>query len=198
MPATVLMVDDDSALLDAVARTLRREPYRLLFADQAEQALRLLEQNPVDVIVSDDQMPGMTGLDLLTQVRQRYPDVVAVMMSGQASIGTVVRALNDGCIFRFLIKPSSPDELRASIAQALDQKQLMDACRLLLPLFRRQASLLAAIDQHHPGLIRSLEPGVTTVIATRKREDAATAGELVTRMDAEIRRAEGLHGTATR
>lgn len=195
MTATVLMVDDDPALLDAAARTVRREPYRLLTAVTGEQALEIVDREPVDVLVCDDQMPGMGGLEVLTHVRERHPDIITLMLSGQASIGTVIRALNQGHIFRFLIKPCAPDELRTSLLQALAQKQLLDACRLLLPLFRRQASLLTAIEQSHPGLLRSLEPSITTVITARRREDATTAADLSERMDVEIRRSEHMQGS---
>lgn len=156
MSQTVLFVDDDASLLQALVRTLRTRPYRVLTVGDGDQALALLGREAVDVVVSDEQMPGMGGMELLTTVHREYPATVNVMLSGKASIGTVVRALNEGQIFRFLIKPCGTDELSLAIDQALAQKLMLDRCRSLLPLFRRQRLVLQAIERLHPGLISGI------------------------------------------
>jgi DNA-binding response OmpR family regulator len=188
MSQTVLFVDDDANLLAGVQRTVRNEPYRALTATSGEQALALLATAAVDVVVSDDQMPGMGGLELLTTVHQQHPRVVNLMLSGQASIGTVVRALNQGQIFRFLIKPCGAEELCANVRQALAHKLVLDRCRLLLPLFRRQAALLQALERRQPGTLHALatEAGGANDV---KVEDAASAEDLSERMDVAIRQA---------
>jgi two-component system probable response regulator PhcQ len=185
---TVLFVDDDVNLLAGVLRTVRHEPYRALTAAGGEQALAMLAGEEVDVVVSDEQMPGMGGLELLTTVHQQHPGIVNIMLSGQASIGTVVRALNQGQIFRFLIKPCGTEELCANVRQALAHKLVLDRCRVLLPLFRRQAALLQAIERRAPEMLRALESeagGGGNV----KVEGAATAEDLSERMDVMIRQA---------
>lgn len=189
MKQTVLMVDDDQNLLDGMQRTLRGEPYRVLTAAGGEKALAVLAIQNVDVLVSDNQMPGIGGVELLTAVRRDHPAIVNLMLSGQASIGTVVQALNQGQIFRFLIKPCDQEELRRNIRQALAHKLLLDGCRLMLPMFRRQSALLGAIESRHPGMIRSVEAAVGTVITPRMMEDAITTEDISERMDVEIRRA---------
>lgn len=189
MKPTILFVDDDANLLGGLLRTVRNERYQAVTATSGEQALALLASETVDVVVSDDQMPGMSGLELLTTVHQQHPEIVNVMLSGLASIGTVVRALNQGQIFRFLIKPCGPDELRANIRQALAHKLVLDRCRLLLPLFRRQATILQALERRSPGLIRTVEAEVGTIISNRKIEDATTAEDLSECMDVVIRQA---------
>jgi DNA-binding NtrC family response regulator len=186
MPQTVLLVDDDTNLLDSLLRTLRREPYQVRTASSGEQALEMLGAGDIDVVVSDDQMPGMTGLELLTTVRQRHPRIISLMLSGQASIGTVVRALNHGQIFRFLIKPCSAEELCASIRQALAHKHLLDQCRMMLPLFRRQVGVLVAIERAQPGLIRSVGNQMSSPDV---RDGLETIDDLNECMDVEIRRA---------
>lgn len=189
MKPTVLFVDDDANLLDGLLRTVRSENYRALTATSGERALDVIANEAVDVVVSDDQMPGMGGLELLTTVHQQHPEIVNVMLSGLASIGTVVRALNHGQIFRFLIKPCSPDELCANVRQALAHKLVLDRCRRLLPLFRRQANILQALERRSPGLIRLVEAEVGTIVTTRKVEDATTAEDLSERMEVVIRQA---------
>lgn len=187
MSQTILLVDDDTNLLESLLRTLRREPYQVLSATSAEQALDILGTRDIDVVVSDDQMPGMSGLELLTVVRERFPRVISLMLSGQASIGTVVRALNHGQIFRFLIKPCGPEEFFASIRQALAHKHLLDQCRMMLPLFRRQVGVLVAIERAQPGLIRSVD---NHIASPDVRDGLETVEDLTECMDVEIRRAE--------
>ena len=189
MNQTVLFVDDEPNILDGILRSVRHEPYRSLTATSGEQALTLLGKTPVDVVVSDEQMPGMGGLELLTTIHQQYPEIVNVMLSGQASIGTVVRALNHGQLFRFLIKPCSIDELCANIRQALSHKQVLDRCRDILPLFRRQTALLNALERSHPGMIQHLEMEAAGFVKAKRREDAATAKDLSERMEVVIREA---------
>ncbi len=190
MSQTVLFVDDDANLLAGVLRSLRSEPYRCMTATSGEQALELLETKAVDVVVSDEQMPGMGGLKLLTTVHQRHPEIVNVMLSGQASIGTVVRALNHGQIFRFLIKPCGTDELSASVRQALSHKLVLDRCRMILPLFRRQAGILQTIEQKNPGTIRMIELEIGAREISKDSEDLTSAEEISERMDVVIRQAD--------
>ncbi len=187
MTQTVLFVDDDANLLEGILRTVRREPYQALTATSGEQALSMLESATVDVVVSDDQMPGMGGLELLTTVHQRHPGIVNLMISGLASIGTVVRALNHGQIFRFLIKPCGTDDLCAHVRQALAHKLVLDRCRLLLPLCRYQATVLQAIERLNPELIRSIEAEVGAKSARLKLDDAVSSEDLSERMDVVIR-----------
>jgi DNA-binding NtrC family response regulator len=186
----VIFVDDDEHLIAAVRRSLHREPYRLLSATNAEMALQIMESVQVDVVVSDEQMPGMSGVEFLTDVRKRWPETVAIMLSGRASVGAIVRALNQGQIYRFLIKPCDNDELVVSVRQAMAHKLVMDRCRELLPLFRRQASLLAAIERRNPGITRQVQTEVGTILV--KRDDFTGLDDLAERMDVEIRRGAGL------
>ena len=189
MTQTVLFVDDDANLLAGVLRSVRGEPYRCLTATSGEMALEMLASKPMDVVVSDEQMPGMGGLELLTTVHQRHPEIVNVMLSGQASIGTVVRALNQGQIFRFLIKPCGTDELCANIRQALGHKLVLDRCRTILPLFRRQAGILQALELKNPGTIRMLEMEISARNTPKEIEGLISAEDISERMEVFIRQA---------
>jgi two-component system, probable response regulator PhcQ len=190
MTQTVLFVDDDANLLAGVLRSLRSEPYCCLTATSGEQALEMLETKAIDVVVSDEQMPGMGGLELLTTVHQRHPEIVNVMLSGQASIGTVVRALNHGQIFRFLIKPCGTDELCANIRQALGHKLVLDRCRMILPLVRRQAGILQTLERKNPGIIRKIELEIGVRSASKEIEDFTSVEDISERMDVVIRQAD--------
>jgi len=96
------------------------EPYESLFATSAKQALHLLEKHDIHVICTDMRMPEMNGLELLKIVKQRHPHVVRLILSAYAQVGTLLQAINQGEIFRFITKPgrwrgsSSPSSIRPS------------------------------------------------------------------------------------
>jgi len=115
----VLFVDDEVNILKSLARLFRAEPVRVLTASSAPEALALLGSEPVQVVVSDQRMPGTTGVKLLAQMRERRPDVVRILLTGHTEIGVAIEAINHGEIFRLLTKPWNDDELRATVRQAL-------------------------------------------------------------------------------
>lgn len=143
MARTVLLVDDDVNLLHALRRALRQEPYEIQIAHGASEALQLLERSPVDVIVSDERMPGMPGTHFLARVHAQYPDTVRLMLTGETSLNVAVQAINEGHVYRFFTKPCQPMELATGIRQGLTHRALLLESRRLLHTVRRQS---AAID----------------------------------------------------
>ena len=117
--ATLLLVDDEDNILNSLRRVLRNEPYHLLTTGSGEAALDLLEQQPVDLVISDARMPGMDGATLLSEVQQRWPQCLRILLTGYADITTTVKAINEGQIYRYISKPWDDDELRLIIRQAL-------------------------------------------------------------------------------
>ena len=115
----VLLVDDEPALLDGLRRQLR-ERYAVTIAVGGHAALDVLHTAAdFAVVVSDMRMPEMDGATLLSLVRQRTPDAVRMLLTGQADVESAVAAINDGQIFRFLTKPCSPDTLQAALADGV-------------------------------------------------------------------------------
>jgi two-component system probable response regulator PhcQ len=114
----VLLVDDDDAAL-ALAAALEGAPYTVLTARSAAEALEVLEREDVQVVVSDEWMPGMRGVELLAQVAREYPYIVRILLTGDPQLDAAVRAINEGEIFRFLTKPCSSVTLDAVIREAL-------------------------------------------------------------------------------
>ncbi|WP_457577163.1 response regulator, partial [Desulfomarina sp.] len=116
---TILFVDDEVNVLQSMKRQLRKR-FTVLTSESRADALALLKkQGPVAVIVSDMRMPGMDGIQLLSQVKALYPDTVRIMLTGNADQETAVEAVNTGQIFRFLTKPCSMSVLVSSLALAL-------------------------------------------------------------------------------
>ncbi|MFT7463666.1 MAG: DNA-binding NtrC family response regulator [Pseudohongiellaceae bacterium] len=119
MEATLLIVDDEPRIYQALRRSLHREPLELVYADCAQAALTILESRHVDVMLADENMPGMTGSELLSQVHQRWPDVVRMMLTGTARLEVVIAAVNQGRIAKFFTKPCNEAELIIAIRDAL-------------------------------------------------------------------------------
>lgn len=116
---TVLFVDDERDVTDSFRATMRRQPFRILTANSAREALEVLATNAVDVVVSDEQMPETSGSRLLSEVRTEYPAISRIILTGQASVEATIAAINDAAVFRFLTKPCPPADLAACISEAL-------------------------------------------------------------------------------
>ena len=126
MTRTVLLVDDDADVLHCLTRMLQRQPYQLYTARSGDEAVTLLKCRQVDVIVADERMPGMSGTDLLAWVARNYPDVVCIMLTGQASIEAVMRAINEGSVFHVFTKPCNEVDLAIMIRKALEHKDILE------------------------------------------------------------------------
>jgi diguanylate cyclase (GGDEF)-like protein len=116
--ATLLLVDDEGNVISALKRLLRRENYRVLTAASGEEALALLAEHEVGVILTDQRMPGMTGTELLARARAMHPNTVRMVLSGFTGLESLTEAINRGEIFKFLTKPWEESELLEAIRQA--------------------------------------------------------------------------------
>jgi CheY-like chemotaxis protein len=114
----LLLVDDESNVISALKRILRRDGYRILSAGGAQEGLELLAKHPVGVILSDQRMPGMTGIEFLSKVKVMYPNIVRMVLSGYTEVSTMTEAINRGAIYKFLTKPWEDAPLRATIKEA--------------------------------------------------------------------------------
>jgi two-component system probable response regulator PhcQ len=151
--ATILLVDDEANVTDALKRAFRREPYEFLTATSGAAALELLGRFPVHVVISDEQMPGMSGSEFLSAVRKQYPHSIRMILSGQASLDAAVRAINEGEVYRFFLKPCNPTDLMFTVREALAHKRLEAQSRRLLREYQRQASTLARLEHESPGIL---------------------------------------------
>ena len=147
--ATTLLVDDEPQVTQALQRSFRRQPYELLSATSGAAAQQILDRQHVDVVVSDEQMPGMPGSKFLSWVRNKYPHTIRMILSGQANLDAAVRAINEGEVYRFFLKPCNPTDLIFTIERALAHKRLEEQSRRLLREFQKQAAILANFN--HPG-----------------------------------------------
>jgi signal transduction histidine kinase len=138
---TVLVVDDEPAVVGSVRDLLRRE-YRVVGAGSAAEAMTILGREEAHVIMTDQRMPGMTGVELLRHIRGDHPDAVRLLFTGHADIRAVIDAINSGNVYRYVTKPWDPDELQTVIRDAADRYDLIvERKRLVEDLTRSHAEL---------------------------------------------------------
>src|SRR5579863_1778830 len=94
--ANILLVDDESHVTAALSRHFPRERFEVLRAQSAAEAYEILDKRRVDVVISDERMPGEPGTEFLARVRQRHPATIRMILSGQASLDSAIRAINEG------------------------------------------------------------------------------------------------------
>lgn len=123
-PRTLLVVDDEVNIVSSLRRLLRRDGYRILEANSGDEGLRLLAENEVSVIMSDQRMPHMTGVEFLRQAKTLYPDTIRIVLSGYTELQSITDAINEGAIYKFLTKPWDDDLLRQQVADAFRQKDM--------------------------------------------------------------------------
>ena len=150
----LLLVDDEPNLTSALVRSLDRKQFEIFTADSAQQGLMNLAGNEIDVVVSDERMPGMTGSQFLSEVRKKWPNTIRMILSGQADLEAAVRAINEGEVYRFLLKPCHPQELQMTILQGLQHKKLVAQSRKLLMEHQKNMNLLEALEKDNPGITK--------------------------------------------
>jgi DNA-binding NarL/FixJ family response regulator len=138
----VLIVDDEPSVVETLAVALRTQPYMILTATSARQAIELLAQQRVDVIVADELMPGMSGSQLLALVRTQYPEVMRLVLTGQGTVESAIRSINEAGVHRYLTKPCPIPVIRAAIADALETSAQNAARARIVDLAREQSRLL--------------------------------------------------------
>jgi response regulator RpfG family c-di-GMP phosphodiesterase len=151
---TLLVVDDEQDVCDSVHDLLRRE-FRVLKAKSAEEGYRLMQEHEVHLIMTDQRMPRVTGVELLSKVRQGHPHAIRMLFTGYADMDAIIAAINQGHVFQFLKKPWRPEELEAAVREAaveydrlVEQSQELSRLRAELEQLReRLASLEGEVEK---------------------------------------------------
>ena len=177
----VLVVDDEPNILSALRRMLRAHGYCVQTAPGGSEALALLAQAPVDLIISDMRMPEMNGAEFLRRSREHVPEAVRILLTGYADIGSTIDAVNNGEIFRYVSKPWNDEALLATLRAGLERKQLE----------RERDRLLATVTQQHAQL-KTHADLLEQRVLERTQALSQAHGELQTSHD---RAHEGFMGT---
>jgi DNA-binding NtrC family response regulator len=135
---SILIVDDEQPVRLALGRILEGAGYTVSLAETSEEALAILDRIPVQLLISDNHMPGMPGIDLLKLVRVRYPYILRIMLTGDADPEIPVRSINEGEVYRFLRKPWNNSDLRTIVHFAFEVIDLEEENRRLIALVRKE------------------------------------------------------------
>ena len=176
---TVLLVDDEENVLRALSRLIRKDGYNILTANNPLEALGVLHDNQVDLIISDQTMPGIKGLDFLKTVKTKYPETVRILLTGNSDTAMAITAINEGEVYRFLTKPWDGDEIKITIKQALQHHDLLQELKGVLKTANKQSSLLNALEAQHPGITKGAE-GSSEEAYYISEEDLSTSLEELT------------------
>jgi len=151
---TVLFVDDEPALLRVIARSLQGLSFRVVTADGAAEALAVMRAGAVDVLVSDIDMPGMTGLELVKIVRREFPSTVRMLLTGAATMARTLEAINEGEVHRFFTKPFDAALFHTTMTGLVER---IERLRRDGELEARRAALAefhAWVDEVYPGTLQ--------------------------------------------
>lgn len=145
-PPVLLFVDDESSILKALQRLFRPHGYHILTAESGIAGLEIMTSHRVDLVISDMRMPEMDGARFLEQVRSRYPEVIRIILTGYADINSIVAAVNQGEIYRFITKPWEEHSILLIVRDALERRRLEKDNARLVELTRRQNEELKALN----------------------------------------------------
>jgi len=120
----LLLVDDEAAVLKSLTRCFRKENYNISTCTQPQAALKMLDENNFHLVISDFMMPKMNGAEFLRAVRKKHPNIIRIMLTGHADTQAVMTAINNGAVYKFILKPWNDDDLRVTVALALEQYEL--------------------------------------------------------------------------
>jgi len=118
---SLLVIDDEINILSAIKRLLGRSGYQIFTANHAAEAFDILAKNQIGVVLTDYQMPDILGTELLEKVKYMFPNTIRIMLTGHANINSVTQAINQGAIYKFLVKPWDNDVLEKVILEAFEK-----------------------------------------------------------------------------
>lgn len=124
LPIRLLLVDDEPAVLRSLKRLFRSNTYQVHTAGDGQQALKVMEQTPVDIIISDMRMPNLNGAQFLQQAAKRWPDTIRMLLTGYADLADAISAINKGQIYRYFSKPWDEEDIRFTLDRAAEQLRL--------------------------------------------------------------------------
>ena len=197
---TILVVDDEPDVVQSVKDLLRLD-YNVLGTIHADEAVKLMQENEVDVVMTDQRMPDMTGVELLSKIKGPYPEATRLLFTGYADIRAVIEAINQGNVYRYITKPWDPDELQLIIREACERHDLIVQRRVLMDELEKRNDELRVANDLKAAFIQVASHELRTPLsilmgyselARRIGDSAGPTREWLTRIHAAAERLKGL------
>jgi diguanylate cyclase len=187
---TLLLVDDEEDIGAALERLLRRDGYTILRATSGKEGLERLAQHEVGVIISDQRMPEMSGVEFLTQVKELYPQTIRIILSGYADLDSVTEAINRGAIYKFFVKPWDNNTLRADIMEAFWRYELVQQKEHLLQEIQGANVLLAQVNSDLAAAMENKDSQIERIAHYDSLTNLPNRALFLDRLDQELTRAQ--------
>lgn len=168
--ATLLFIDDEANILAALKRLFRPLGYNILTAESGAEAIALLERETVDLVVSDMRMPRMSGAEVLEQVRNRWPEVMRILLTGYSDVDSTIAAVNRGEIYRYIAKPWDDNEIVLTVRDALERKHLLAEKQRLEAMTLRQNEELKMLNASLEDKVRQRTEDLHIALEQLKRD----------------------------
>ncbi|MGB9082815.1 MAG: ATPase, T2SS/T4P/T4SS family [Desulfuromonadaceae bacterium] len=139
---TLLFVDDEENVLSALKRIFMEENYTILLATTAAKALEIMDGQPVQLVITDHRMPVMTGAEMLKRIKESWPETIRIMLTGYADVNSIMGAVKDGAVYKFITKPWNDEDLRLTVSLALQQYVLIQENRHLKEVAKYQQATI--------------------------------------------------------
>lgn len=146
----LLLVDDEPNILKALSRLFRDQHVNIFTASNAAEALEMFKKQKIQLLISDNLMPGMTGVELINKVKEVSPDTLRIILSGHSDIEAILNAVNHGEAYRFILKPWNDIDLKLTLNIALAQYKLIEDNKLLEKELFEKNRILENIRKNHP------------------------------------------------
>src|SRR6202165_1993969 len=167
----IMIVDDEPVNLRTLERLFRQD-YQVVTAQSGAEALALLERHDVAILISDQRMPAMTGIELMTKTVTIRPQMVKILLTGYTDVGALIDAINSGLVYRYLTKPWNNDDLRLTVSRALERYEMMKSKHLMEMENERLRARLKEISE-----LASEQPIKESVVAKKEVSELAQPPE---------------------
>lgn len=165
-PPTLLFIDDETNILAALKRLFRPLGYNIFTAESGAEAIAILEKETVDLVICDMRMPQMSGAEVLEQVRTRWPDIVRILLTGYADLGSTIAAINRGEIYRYISKPWDDNDITLIVRDALERKHLLAEKQRLEALTQQQNEELKVLNASLEDKVRQRTEALQNAMAS--------------------------------
>ena len=170
----ILIVDDEEQVREILSRHLECPEYRIHTADGVIQGLEILDAEKIDVVISDYKMPGLSGTEFLTLVKNKYPNTGRILITAYGDLEMAIKAINSGEIYRFFTKPCNFAELSVAVRQALEHQELFRNAKRLFSAYKTQSKAMKKLEKQYPGLTEVQKTETGSFVIDIASEDIKT------------------------